>query len=127
MDNPLVSILIPVYRVENDIERCVRSVMDQTYDNLVYVSVDDATDDSSMEILKRILRNYPNRLGDIQIIHHKKNRGLAAARNTAVSSCRGEYVFHVDSDDWVESNAVKLLVEKQRETGADIVTAEAYD
>lgn len=127
MNQPLVSILIPIYRVENGIERCARSVMEQTYENLEYIFVDDATDDSSIEILNRTLSDYPDSLENVQIIHHERNRGLAVARNTAVAASKGEFVFHVDSDDWVETNAVELLVKKQMETDADIVTAEAYD
>lgn len=127
MSLPLVSILVPVYRVEACIERCARSVFEQTYENLEYVFVDDASDDQSIKILKCVLLDYPKRLDQVHIIRHNQNKGVAASRNTAVTSCQGEFVFHVDSDDWVEANAVELLVKKQQETNADIVTAEAID
>lgn len=127
MTGLLVSVLVPIFRVEHNIERCARSVLGQTYRNLEFVFVDDATDDSSMDILNRILADYPNRLNDVHIIHHEWNRGLAAARNTAVEACHGEFVFHVDSDDWVETDAIELMVEKQRTIDADIITAEAYN
>jgi glycosyltransferase involved in cell wall biosynthesis len=127
MEQPLVAILVPVYHVEDYIERCARSVFEQTYNNLEFIFVDDGSDDLSMDILNRVSSYYPKRLEHVRIIRHHQNKGLAAARNTAVSACRGEFVFHVDSDDWVETNAVELLVKKQQETDADIVTAEAID
>ncbi len=127
MPNPLVSILIPVYLVENYIERCARSVFEQTYDNIEYVFVDDASPDNSISILERVLCEYPERKKHSIIIRHTKNRGLAATRNCAVQACKGKFIFHVDSDDWVESEAVSLLVKKQQETEADIVSGEAID
>jgi glycosyltransferase involved in cell wall biosynthesis len=127
MTGPLVSVLVPIFRVEHYIERCARSVLGQTYQNLEFIFVDDATDDSSMDILNRVLTDYPERMDNVHIVHHEQNRGLAAARNTAVKACHGEFVFHVDSDDWVETDAIELMVEKQKATDADIITAEAYD
>lgn len=127
MNTPLVSVLVPVYRVERYIERCVRSLFEQTYQNLEYVFVDDATDDASIDILRRVMTDYPERCDSVKIIRHDSNKGLAAARNTAVASCRGDFVTHVDSDDWMITEAIELLVKKQQETDADIVTAEAYD
>ena len=126
MDSPLVSILIPVFRVETYIERCARSVFEQTYDNLEYVFVDDSSPDHSIDILKRVMKDYPEREKRTRIIHHPYNKGLAAARNTAVEECTGTFIFHVDSDDWVENNAIQLLIEKQQETDADIITGQTY-
>lgn len=127
MTEPLVSVLVPVFRVERYVERCARSVLEQTYQNIEYIFVDDATDDASMDILERTISDYPDRQERVRIIRHQSNRGLAAARNTAVDACHGDFVFHVDSDDWVERNAIELLVKKQEETNADIVSAEAHD
>ena len=127
MDNPIVSVLIPVYHVEQYIERCARSVFNQSYQNLEYIFVDDASDDASIDILKRIIPDYPDRSENIHIIRHNKNKGLASARNTAVANSHGDFVFHVDADDWVETNAIELLVKKQQETNADIVSGEALD
>lgn len=125
--HPLVSILIPVYGVEKYIERCARSVFEQTYENLEYIFVDDCTPDKSIQVLEKVLAEYPKREKQTRIIHHVKNRGIAATRNTAVESCSGDFLTHVDSDDWLECNAVELLVNKQIETGSDIVTANAYE
>ena len=124
--SPFVSILVPIYGVEKYIERCARSLFEQTYPNLEFVFVDDASLDKSVEILERVITNYPKWEGRITIIHHDKNRGLAAARNTLVDNCKGEFLYHVDSDDWIEPNAVELLVKRQMETGADIVSGSFY-
>lgn len=117
-----VSILVPVYGVEKYIERCARSIFEQTYHNLDIVFVDDCTPDKSIEILKRVLEEYSDRKAQTRIIRHEHNRGLAAARNTAVAAAVGTFLMHVDSDDWIENDAVEELVKKQEETGADFVT-----
>ncbi len=126
MSNPLVSILVPVYKVEAYIERCARSIFEQTYDNLEYIFCDDCTPDASMQILDKIIADYPNRAKQIRIIRHKQNRGTASARNTLIANSKGIFLFWVDSDDWVETNAVELLVKKQQENDVDIVTCRAY-
>jgi glycosyltransferase involved in cell wall biosynthesis len=117
-----VSILVPVYGVEKYIERCARSIFEQTYHDLDIVFVDDCTPDKSIEILKRVLEEYSDRKAQTRIIRHEHNRGLAAARNTAVAAAVGTFLIHVDSDDWIENDAVEELVKKQEETGADFVT-----
>ena len=120
--DPLISILVPVYGVEKYIERCARSLFEQTYSNLEFVFVDDASPDQSVEILQRVIQQYPKWEGRITIISHDKNRGLAAARNTLVDNSRGEFLLHVDSDDWIEPNTVELFVKKQKKTDSDVVT-----
>lgn len=122
----LVSILIPVYGVEKYIERCARSLFEQTYDNLEYIFVDDCSPDNSIAILKKVMEDYPRRKGQVRIIRHERNRGLAAARNTALDAMQGSFLSHVDSDDYLDRDAIRLLVNKQVETGADIVTGNYY-
>ena len=122
----IVSILVPVYGVEQYIERCARSLFEQTYPNLEFVFVNDCTPDKSIEVLRQVIEDYPERKASVRIINHEKNRGLAAARNTALDNATGEFVSHVDSDDWLELNAIDSLVKKQLETGADIVSGNMY-
>ena len=126
MNMPLVSILIPVYKVEKYIERCARSVFGQTYANLEFVFVDDATPDNSIGILQDVIGSYPGIEAKARIIRHTHNKGIAVARNTCVEVSKGEFLCFVDSDDWLELNAIELLINKQRETHADIVTAQAW-
>lgn len=117
--------LVPVYGVEKYIERCARGLFEQTYPDLEYVFVNDCTPDNSMEVLKKVMEDYPDRKDAIKIVDHAKNRGLAAARNTAYDNATGDFVTIVDSDDWLELDAVEALVKKQEETCADIVSGNA--
>ena len=116
-----VSILVPIYGVEKYIERCVRSLFEQTYDNIEYVFVNDCTKDNSIEVLLKILDEYPERKEQVKILHHERNRGLSAARNTAVENMTGDYLWHIDSDDYVAKNAVEELVREIQHTGVDVV------
>lgn len=120
-----VSILVPVFRVEQFIERCARSLFKQTYANVEFIFVDDCSPDNSIAILERVVREYANMSEKVNIIHHERNRGLAAARNTAVEAAKGDFIMHVDSDDWIESNTVELLMNQQQKTDADIVSCNA--
>ena len=117
-----ISVLVPVYGVEHYIERCARSLFKQTYPNLEYVFVNDCTPDRSVEILRQVLENYPNRADSVKIINHNTNQGIAAARNTLLDNAVGDFVCFVDSDDWLEFNAIELLVKKLEEADADLVS-----
>lgn len=121
-----VSVIIPVYKVEKFIERCVRSLMEQTLKNIEYIFVDDATPDSSIIMLHSILSDYPERFNHVKILSHIENKGLPAARNTGLAAAHGEYVFHCDSDDFVEKNLLLTLYETACREGADIVWSDYY-
>lgn len=105
-----VSIIIPIYNVELYIEKCLHSVFNQTYKNLEVILVDDCGTDKSMEITNKIITPYQTSY-DIKIIHHKQNRGLSAARNSGVEIATGEYIYFLDSDDFLPSNAIKALIQ----------------
>lgn len=120
-----VSLLIPVYGVEKYIEKCACSLFEQTYGNIEFIFVDDCTKDRSMEVLQDTLDRYPLRKSQVKIVRHKENRGLAAARNTALDQVSGIYLMHVDSDDYLEKNAVELLIGKAMATQADIVVCDS--
>lgn len=121
---PLVSVLVPVYNVEDYIERCAHSVFKQTYRNLEIIFVDDGSTDGSIKVLEKVINDYPQLQGRVQIIYHETNKGLSAARNTLVDASMGEFVYHVDSDDWIEPNAIEKLVQKQMQSQADIVVGQ---
>lgn len=120
-----VSVLVPVYGVEKYIERCVISLFEQTYNDIEFIFVNDCTKDDSIAVLHNVLQRYPNRTQQVKIIKHVVNRGLAAARNTALDNATGDYLMHVDSDDYLETNAVELLVGIALEKNADIVVCDA--
>lgn len=116
-----VSILVPVYNVEKYVSKCLESLFSQTYTNLEYIFIDDCSTDNSMKIIIDFLDLYKQRKESVKIIKHEKNRGLAAARNTAVKAATGEFIVHVDSDDWVETSMIEKLVQMQQNFNADIV------
>lgn len=122
--SPLVSICVPIYNVEKYIDRCARSLLEQTYEKTEIIFVDDCSPDNSVLLLEHIIAEYSSR-DTVKIIRHEHNRGLAASRNTAVDAASGDFIMHVDSDDWLEINAVEKLVSCQMETGADIVSGNA--
>ena len=121
-----VSVIIPVYGVEKFVERCVRSLMEQTLVGVEYIFVDDATPDHSMEIIKRVLEEYPQRKKHVQIIHHLQNLGLPAARNSGLRIAQGEYIFHCDGDDYVEKDMLAQMYGYAQSMDYDIVWADWY-
>ena len=116
-----VSIIIPVYKVESFIGRCARSLMEQTLTDVEYIFVDDASPDGSIGVLRQVLAGYPERSSQVRILTHPENKGLPAARNTGFAVAQGEYIFHCDSDDFVEPDMLEQLYCKATETDADIV------
>ena len=117
-----VSVIVPVYKVENFIARCARSLLGQTLaDGVEFIFVDDCSPDDSMKVLKSVIEEYPYRKGQIKVLVHDENLGLPAARNTGLSVSSGEYIFHCDSDDYVESDMLEKLVAEAERKDADIV------
>jgi len=123
-----VSVCIPVYGVEKYIEKCARSLYEQTMrDGIEFIFVNDCTKDRSIEILEQVLAEYPHRKEQTRIIHHKKNRGLIAARNTGLSYASGEYIIHCDSDDWVELDMYEKMYNAAKENDADMVYCDYFE
>lgn len=104
MEQPLISVIVPVYKVEPWLERCVRSIINQTYKNLEIILVDDGSPDKCGEICD-YLAQEDNR---IKVIH-RENGGLSAARNTGIEECSGEFIGFVDSDDVLHHMMYSLL------------------
>ncbi|WP_300232234.1 glycosyltransferase family 2 protein [uncultured Alistipes sp.] len=123
-DTPiLISVLVPVYGVERWIGDCARSLFSQTmWEGIEFIFVDDASPDASIEILGKALAEYPARVAQTRLLHHPENRGLAAARRTAIEAARGKWLLHADSDDIVmPSAALELLAEAEKHPEADLV------
>lgn len=121
-----VSILVPIYKVEAFIERCANSLLNQSYENIEYIFVNDFTPDNSVKILKELSLKYPERAANIKIIEHSANRGIGAARKTLLSAATGDYILWVDSDDFISENAVEILVQRTENDTIDIVTSDCY-
>lgn len=117
-----ISIGIPVYGVEDYIERCCTSIFNQTYQNLEIVFVNDVTPDNSIEIINKTLIKYPSRISQTKIINHERNKGLAETRNTIINNITGEYIVWVDSDDYIENNTIEILVNELKNDNYDIIS-----
>ena len=120
MENPLVSVIIPVYKVEKYLEKCVKSVLSQTYQNLEVILVDDGSPDEC----PRLCDEYELKDHRVRTIH-KPNGGLSDARNIGMKSSTGEYLLFVDSDDWIENNLVEMAIHAMSEYRVDIVSFSA--
>ena len=123
---PKVSVIIPIYNVEKYIERCVRSLFEQTLDDIEYIFVNDCTQDKSIEILTSIIKEYPQRIPSIRILNHTTNQGLTKTRNTGLAVATGDYIAHCDSDDWVDLDMYRQLYVQAEETKSDIVYSDLY-
>lgn len=126
INSPKVSILVPVYGVEKFIERCVVSLLNQTFKDLEIIFINDCTLDNSIELIEKNLLNFPDRKSQVRIINHKVNKGLASARNTGVENALGDYILHVDSDDYLELNTIELLYDKAIADNSDMVICDFF-
>lgn len=106
-DNPIISVIVPVYNVESYIERCIESIVNQTYKNLEIILVDDGSTDASVKICDEYAKNDSR----IRVVH-KQNGGLVSARKTGIAEASGIYAAYVDGDDWIESNMYAELIKK---------------
>lgn len=121
-----ISVIVPIYGVEQYIERCARSLFEQTLDAIEFIFVDDCTTDNSMAVLHRVIADYPQRKDHVTIIKHETNKGLPQARKTGVQVAKGEYVAHCDSDDWVECNMYEVLYEYATSGHYDVVYSDYF-
>lgn len=120
----LVSIGVAIYNVDTYIKRCCHHLFNQTYKNIEFIFVDDASPDNSIELLKAEIAKRPDIKNNVRIITHEHNRGLSAARNTIIQNCKGDFIFWVDPDDYIELNCIELLVNQQKKKDFDIVSCD---
>lgn len=118
----LISVIVPVYNVEQYLARCVDSILSQTYENLEIILVDDGAKDRS----GRICDEYAARDSRVCVIH-KENGGLSSARNAGIEAATGEYLAFVDSDDWLELDAYAHMLSLMKQYDAKLVCAGRYD
>ncbi len=116
-DNPLISIVVPVYNVERYIDECLNSIKNQTYQNLEIIVVEDCSTDSSIQTLQSHLED-----DRVRLIQHATNSGLSAARNTGIDAATGEYLMFVDSDDVVDGRLVEVCVGCAQRYSTDVLT-----
>ena len=122
-----VSVIVPIYKVENFMERCARSLFEQTLkEDMEFIFVDDASPDCSVSIIHQCLDDYPERENQTKILVHSQNKGLPSARNTGLQAATGKYVFHCDSDDYLDSGALEQMYEVAEQNRADMVWCDWY-
>ncbi len=113
-----ISVIVPVYGVEAYIGRCAESLMAQTWPDTEFIFVDDGSPDRSVDVLQAVLDQYPDR--NVHIVR-KPNGGLPQARLSGLLVATGDYIVHLDSDDWLEPDALQSLAQKALESGADLI------
>lgn len=116
-NNPLVSVIVPVYNVEQYLDECLNSIRQQTYRNLEIIVVEDCSTDNSLNTF--IKHSEDPR---VKLIQHEKNSGLSAARNTGIDAAKGDYIMFVDSDDLVHLSLIELCVKYAIVNDADLIT-----
>jgi len=125
MQDILVSIIIPVYKVEPYILRCVESVLNQTYRHLEVILVDDCSPDQSMELVINHIQNLEKTKGvAFKLCKHDVNQGLSAARNTGMKVASGDYVYFLDSDDEIVPTCIELLVKGSEHGSYDVINGD---
>lgn len=113
---PKISIIVPVYNVEKYVGKCIESVLSQTYKDWELILVDDGSTDNS----GKICDEYALKDNRIKIIH-KENGGLPSARKAGLNIATGDFIFHLDGDDFIPHNTIEILVKRQEDTNADII------
>jgi len=125
--NPKISVLVPIYGVEKYIGRCAESLLNQTMkESVELIFINDATKDRSIDVLNETIASYPDYPGTIRIVTHEVNKGLPAARNTGLDAANGEYIVHIDGDDFAEPRMLELLYKAASKNNADFAWCNYY-
>ena len=110
----LISVILPVYNCEKWVERCIKSILNQTYKNIQLIIINDGSTDNSLEICKK----YEN---DKIIIINKENSGVSETRNIGLEKAEGKYIFFIDADDYIKDDCIENMYKKAKEYDADVV------
>jgi len=116
----LVSVIVPIYNSEQYLHRCIDSIVNQSYKNIEIILIDDGSTDNS----DKIYDEYAHRDNRIRVIYTKNNDGPAAARNVGIENSKGEFIFFVDSDDFIDNDALNLLIGSYNQYKADIIVGD---
>ena len=120
---PKLSLIIPVYNVEKYLRECLDSCINQTLKDIEIICINDCSPDDSYKILEE----YSKKDNRVKIINHEGNKGLGAARNTGVASATGEYIWFIDSDDFIDINSCQLFYDVAKENDVDILLFQGKD
>lgn len=126
MLNPKVSVIVPIYNAEKYVERCVISLLQQSYENCEFIFVDDCSPDSSVDIIQTTIKRFQKE-EKIKIVTYPTNRGSSLARKAGLEVATGEYICFVDADDWVESDYIQSMISVALHEDADFVWSAYYE
>src|SRR5699024_4231172 len=115
INNPLVSVIIPVYNVENYLEECLNTVLNQSYKNIETIAINDGSTDDSAKILEIYKKKY-----NIKLIH-QTNQGQSVARNRGINIAQGKYIYFLDADDFIEYNTLEIAMSNIIEYDLDLI------
>ena len=113
--NPEISIIVPIYNIENYVDKCIKSILSQSFVNFELLLINDGSQDQSLTICRKYL--YDKR---VRIIS-QQNKGLSAARNKGILKAKGKYLYFIDGDDYVSNGLLEILHDKMVSNDADIV------
>lgn len=119
---PKVSVIVPVYNVENYVEKCINSLVNQTLQDIEIIIVNDGSKDNSVRIINQFIKKYPEKI----IYLEKENGGLSDARNYAIPYARGQYIAFLDADDYVEFDTYEKMYEIAKNENSDMVECDFY-
>ena len=120
-----VSVIVPVYKVEKYIGQCAESLFRQSWDKVEYIFVDNNTPDNSIALVRDVLESFPERKDSVIIIRESR-QGLGYARFAGIKIATGDYIVHVDSDDWVEADFIAAMVGRAESEDADVVYCDYF-
>lgn len=126
IQSPKVSVIVPVYNTELYVERAIISLMEQTLQDVQFIIIDDGSKDNSLNIIRQVIARYPVREGQVTLIS-RENLGVAATRAQGMELATGDYVIHLDSDDWAEHNWLQTMYNKAIENNADVTVCDYYN
>lgn len=119
---PTISVIVPVYKVEPYIRKCVDSILGQTFSDIQVILVDDGSPDQC----GKICDEYAKQDNRVEVIH-KENGGLSDARNAGIPYAKGEYIIFLDSDDYIENDMFEYMYTRIKDSGADMATCGLYE
>ena len=117
-----ISVIVPVYNTEKYLERCINSIVNQNFRDIEIIIINDCSEDDSLKIIDK----YKNKDKRIKLINKIKNEGLSAARNLGIEIAKGDYILHIDSDDWIEQGYLNDIYEIAQKNNADIIVTDFY-
>lgn len=128
MGNVKISVIVPIYNVEQYIERCVRSLMEQTMkDGIEFIFINDCTPDKSMEILTKVIEDYPERADQVIMKNNPCNLGVSESRKKGIELAKGDYIGWCDSDDWCDNKMFETMCAVAESKSCDIIVCNYWE